>query len=392
MSAANTALTDALCKLVARGDYFWAALLGGLARVEDPSMPTIAVAWRRAKDSVTFTGLHLRYNADFVLAQDPAKLPWVLVHEGLHILAEHITRTQQWDLVANVAADLAVNSLIPQLGDSLPGPDGRPFPVQRPALYGYPDGQTFEWYLDRLRQDGAAQDKAAAQGGPGDGSLDDHGQWTDCPGGTELGAAAVKAAARAAEVAAKQMGESLGDKVRALLDSLYRTEALDWRKELQQFPADAEAFDQRQSRSRRNRRFGLDVPGLVAERRRRIAVGLDLSGSIGEEMLAAFWTQVGAMQAAGAEVILLPFDGAVRGVHELNPDEPPPEVTGGGGTCFQPVYDAATELGAVGLVMLTDGENFDQTTEPDYPVLFAIFGNPSHQRPWGRILHVSAEP
>ena len=66
---------------------------------------------------------------------------------------------------------------------------------------------------------------------------------------------------------------------------------------------------------------------------------------------------------------------------------------GGGCTDFRPVFDAIAALPEppACLIFLTDLEGWFPDTEPDYPVLWANFGNPQTKAPFGHTIHVPIE-
>ncbi|MGB5397432.1 MAG: VWA-like domain-containing protein, partial [Gammaproteobacteria bacterium] len=113
-----------------------------------------------------------------------------------------------------------------------------------------------------------------------------------------------------------------------------------------------------------------------------IVVAIDTSGSIGEDEIQEFITEVDAIKSqVRARVTLLTCDS------ELNYGCPwtfepwdefkfDVEIRGGGGTNFRPVFEWVDALdNAPGLVIyFTDAEGVFPEAEPDYPVSWLVKG------------------
>ena len=121
------------------------------------------------------------------------------------------------------------------------------------------------------------------------------------------------------------------------------------------------------------------TPDTIKKRGTRLAVALDTSGSIDEELLGRFLAEIAAMCAFNQRnLVLLIGDAAVHHIAEIDWTEVSRELslikyTGGGGTDFRPLIQAANEYEPDALVYLTDlyGETGE---EPDFPVIWATHG------------------
>ena len=142
----------------------------------------------------------------------------------------------------------------------------------------------------------------------------------------------------------------------------------------------------------RNYRFdnGIELPFAPDESKKRgtrLAVALDTSGSIDEELLGRFTAEIAAMcHYNQRNLVLLIGDAAVHQTLEIDWRDVSGELsrikyTGGGGTDFRPLIAAAAEYEPDALVYLTDlyGETGD---EPNFPVIWATHGV-SGDAPWG---------
>jgi len=135
---------------------------------------------------------------------------------------------------------------------------------------------------------------------------------------------------------------------------------------------------------------GVDLPfapDKFKKRAARLAVALDTSGSIDRELLDRFLAEIAALcEFNQRNLVLIIGDAEVHQIKEINWRDAVAELscikyTGGGGTDFRPLIEAASEYEPDVLVYLTDlyGEAGD---EPDFPVIWATYGA-SGKVPWG---------
>ena len=142
----------------------------------------------------------------------------------------------------------------------------------------------------------------------------------------------------------------------------------------------------------RNYRFenGIDLPFAPDESKKRgtrLAVALDTSGSIDPELLGRFTAEIAAMcHYNQRNLVLLIGDAEVHRIIEIDWTVATDELsrikyTGGGGTDFRPLINAAKDFEPDALVYLTDlyGETGE---EPDFPVIWATHGV-AGDAPWG---------
>ncbi len=134
------------------------------------------------------------------------------------------------------------------------------------------------------------------------------------------------------------------------------------------------------------------APDTIKKRGTRLAVALDTSGSIDEGLLGRFLAEIAAMCAFNQRnLVLLVGDAAVHQIREVNWRDASRELfalsyTGGGGTDFRPLIEAAAEYEPDALVYLTDlyGETGD---EPNFPVIWATYGA-AGKAPWGEQINL----
>lgn len=131
-------------------------------------------------------------------------------------------------------------------------------------------------------------------------------------------------------------------------------------------------------------------PNVKKKRGTRLAVALDTSGSIDESLLGRFLAEIAALCGFNQRnLILLVGDAKLHSAVEIDWRDAASELarikyTGGGGTDFRPLIEAAAEYEPDALVYLTDlfGETGDA---PDFPVIWAAHGI-CGTAPWGDVI------
>ena len=271
----------------------------------------------------------------------------------------------------NIATDLAINSHLQHLpeGGLIPG-EGK--------FEGLPKGQSAEWYLANMpdfeeedqgqKGNGAEQDGEGGQGGekgsnPGNGdgvpdSLDDHSGWSQCSNEVkEMAKERLKETVRkAAEEASKSNGwGSVSSSVRKDVMKMLETK-VDWRKVLRFFVKSSQRADRSSSIKRINRRYAYVHPGRKANRVAKLAVSIDQSGSVSDEMLSLFFAELNKLSAI-AEFVVIPFDTQVDEnlvyTWKKNKHQKPERVMMGG-TDFNAPTDYVNKGGFDGHIILTD--------------------------------------
>lgn len=187
------------------------------------------------------------------------------------------------------------------------------------------------------------------------------------------------AAQQATDMARKQ-GKLSADLERMFEKS--RESKVDWKTILKRFVENV--INKDYSWTTPNRRFlhtGLIMPGMMKENAPKIAIGVDTSGSITEEMLAEIspeLTQI-LLDVRPSSIDVYYCDAEVNHHDEYTPDDGEIVLVpyGGGGTAFQPVIDAIAEQDEPPscLIYFTDLYG-SEPSEPEYPVLWIVpYGN-----------------
>jgi len=308
---------------------FFAAISRMVNKSPSTALPTAGV--RINKDTMQYEML---YNPKFMASLSDDEKIGVLMHEFYHLVFDHVgTRlpeggmTKMW----NIATDLAINGL-PGVINRIPKiaciPGHGPFKD-------YPAEQSADYYMERLKNDpnqqpkegdpsnekgegqpsdeqGEGQPSDGSGNGAGSGSFDDHTGWGDVP--DEVKAIAeerlkevIKGAANEASKS-NNWGTVSSDCRKEIMERL--KSYVDWRKMLRYFIKATIRADKHSTIRRINKRYPRIHAGHKVQRFANIAISIDQSGSVGDDMLAAFFTELNEL-ASLATFTVVPFDTVV---------------------------------------------------------------------------------
>jgi len=352
---------------------FFAALSRKIEKRASTAIPTAGV--RVDPETAQF---EMIYNPEFFESLSEEHVRGVLKHEFYHLIFEHVTSRKPEGVnhkAWNIAADLAINShLVGELPEMACMPGVGPFED-------LPLGQTAEWYLANMPKneegdgegqgepgDGEPSDSQPGQGEGGEpGNFDDHSGWDDDSASPEQQAAnqmakerlkqAMKDAAQEASQSAKGWGSMSGEVKEEILKRL--ESKVDWRKVLRYFIKTSQRASRRSSVKRINKRYAYIHPGKKVQRQAKIAIAIDQSGSVCDEMLSAFFGELNGL-AKLAEFTVIPFDTEVPEdkvyVWKKGQNKAAERVSCGG-TCFNAPTDYVNKRGDFdGVIILTDME------------------------------------
>ena len=349
--------------LAARGlRPYYGRALAALQPVPRPGLGTVAVDkhWRLYVDPAWFAEQSPRHQAG-VLA----------CHEIEHLLRGHCGL-----LLSLLACDIAINDDVDPKDDMLP-PGGC-----YPHLYGLPDGQTEEWYADRL----PTTARPTCSGGSGAGCpLEDELALDDAanPGMSDTDADALRDQV-ADDVAAHVAAHGRGSVPAGII--VWATERraakaarpASWQAVLKLAVARAakQLGGRRGLQVARHRlgRRSTDDRLLPAYREPPITMGciVDTSGSMGGQggaVLSEVAALLRAVTGQGGRVRWVVADAAVT----HNAWRPPTQWRGGGGTDLCVAFDALKAVRLDAVVVLTDGDTPWPDSAP-WPVVVATTG------------------
>ena len=351
---------------------FFAALSRRIDKRSTTALPTAGVM----VDQKTAQFV-LMYNPDFFARLTDVQKLGVLKHEFYHLVFEHVTgRKPEGGLtkIDNICMDLAINShLRGELPEMCCMPGEGPFEWA-------PLGKTYEWYKanypkDDENEDGEGGEGEPGEGEPGDGtgeggqpgegsgggepgSFDDHSGWGEVDNTiNEIAKERLKEGIKKAAQEASQAG-SWGSVPAGCREDILEglRSRIDWKKALRYFVKTTQRANKRSTVRRINKRFPYIHPGKKVQRTAKIAISIDQSGSVDDEMLGLFFDALDKLSKI-ATFTVVPFDTEVCEDHVYEwkkGQKHKKERVRYGGTCFNAPTKWVNERNFDGHIVLTD--------------------------------------
>lgn len=394
-----TRLQKAMAGLLQRGPFYASVLMRQEQRAD------------QSTKNIWTDGRTLGFNPEWIEQQDMADLETVLEHEALHVVLGHHLRMgnrdeSQW----NEAADFSANAELLRAGRSIP-PGWHINPV-------YEGMSTEQIYRLRQSQEQGSEKPQDRPGSPdtgqGEGSPlrpDDRSENADWPKQGQPGEVRPMPAEDGGEMDASDLAQAEEEnremvaqcaqlaRARGLLPgSLDRlaekvlSPKVEWREVLRRwFKTKVKEDYSWLVPNRRYAHSGLYLPSRDGAKMGAVAVAVDLSGSISQEMISKFAGELQGIveEVKPTEVIVIYFDSRVRSVeHFVEGEEIKLMGKGGGGTSFVPAVQWLEDEGIEpeAMVYLTDLIG-PFPTDPGWPVLWAITGKASGA-PFGEEVHI----
>ena len=374
---------------------FFNHLLSGIVREISEEVPTAAV-------SFSGNNIKLLVNESFFLKElrSQSNRVAVIKHEALHLLFKHLFRTDIGNYdpkIFNIAADLVVNQFI----GSWKLPDGAITLALFPDLE---QNQTLEWYYEKLinpkknlvPESLAILEKILDEKNPKQG---DHSMWgalSNAKEQVEASAAEIeldRMIIQARERTPSKYWGTIPGEINKLIDTLIerRKPRVDWRRALRIFSSNSRRTYIFSTMHRISKRYGTR-PGIKVKQFQKIAVAVDTSGSVGVAELDIFFTEIHAMYMQGAEIEVIECDADIGRTYKYN-GHIPSEVSGRGGTVFDPVFEflRSNRLKHYdGCIYLTDGCASEPTIKPPCPLLWVITpdGDAGDHLLYGRVIRL----
>ena len=329
----------------------------------------------------------------------------IVEHEINHLLMEHFMRRgERTPFDFNVAADIAIDQLIVGLPNKercieLYHKAFKELPKEfdelicgslMPETYDLPNNLTCEEYYNLLQQNEKFKEDKAKGGtgdsveveidfGDGEGKqkvrvrvsgLDDHSKWDESTNeiSDELKQEKIKEWLK--RVVNSMEAGDIPSHVKVAIGNLFKTQTR-WREKLHRFLTRATLVTQKPSRKKLNRRFGLVYPGTATEFKLRLAVAIDESGSVSDELSTLFFSELRKINLVSPEIWMYQFDVECT-EPQLFKKFKKLEREKCGGTVFVPAIKKAEELKVDALIILTDGEANLNIPKPKIPVLWAL--------------------
>lgn len=364
MSKQQYSLENDLFRLL-REEPFFAAISRCVEKEAKREVGTAGV-------TITDDGVYkLYYNPDWFVTLSDTHRRGILKHEFYHLLFEHLNGRVEYDkknkseaMRHNIAFDLAINchikSELPEGG-------------QLPEKYNFPDFLSSEQYLGLLNEKYPPADGDSGEGMPGQ-PLDNHDGWDgdgegDGDGPEGQGSAAARAiakerlreAARKGAESAARSSHGWGNMHQSIREMIMRfiNGSVDWRSVLRNFIGNAQRANRSNTIKRINRRFPYIHAGRKTNHTAHIAIAIDQSGSVSDELLGLFFAELNGL-AKLATFTVVPFDTEVddKLVHQWKKGQrfEPVRVMQGGTNFDAPTEWVNKHPEIDGLIILTDME------------------------------------
>lgn len=376
-----TSISQAIVRLLEK-EMFYGELISQMRRIVDNKFPVVAGVC--IKDNIELHINEKRFN-ELPLNERTG----VLKHECEHILRDHIGRMKelcpevfkkteeiaeniiknQKFKAMNIAADLAINGQIQDI------PEWACFPKN----FDLPNGETTEWYLEQLKDNEKMKDCN---------EFDCHSIWGESDENKETLKEKIRQAINKAAKKTRAAGRMTAE--HELIVSTFNTNTLNWKQQLARFAARSLSAKVEDSRKKRNRRYGIKVPGSVKTEELHIGVAIDTSGSVSDRSLQQFMAEIEKMSRY-AKITVVEADSEIKNAYEFKKKKEY-ALSGRGGTAYQPAFDYFNKIKDIdGVVYFGDMDSSDTPKKPKYKVLWAIIGTQTPPASFGGKIYITED-
>jgi hypothetical protein len=348
-------------------------------------------------------GRKFYYNSRFIMLLKPKEVEFLVAHEVLHVVYDHMGRRGDRDpQIFNIANDYAVNADLKRhkVGEFI-----KSVPCLYEAKY---DGKASEYIYDDLMKnvEKISMDQLVEQ------MIDDHLDGDDeGDSDSEGGEKDSKGKGKRPKMSPEEREQLKQEIKQAILNAASSAEAgslplgverlikdvtnpvMPWRELIQTNLTSAIKTDFSWIRpSRRGWHMDAVMPGMTPGEEIDVDVYIDLSGSISNEQGKAFLSEVAGMMSAfdGYRINIACFDTDVYNPQTFTSENLDTvdeyELQGGGGTDFTCIFRHLKEEGRVPtrLIVFTDGYPFGSWGDPDYcDTTWIIHGDKDPNPPFG---------
>ena len=342
---------------------FYGLFLIGINKKFTDQIPTAGVS----KNGI---GMQLTINPEFYTNLNNLHRLGLIKHELLHIAFGHLLMRDLYSnhKLFNIAADLEINQYI----DSSKLPEGGLLLSSFPELKLPKKAGTKVYYnlLEQAQEDGTSPSLDSLMNKMDGESQYCHGTWDEFDELSEPDKKLLEKQVEhqlkdAAETTVKRQGNIPGE-FKDIIERLFHVEPakFDWKSYLKRFVGNSSVVYTKKLRRKYNKRYAAN-PGLKIKFKNHILVGVDTSGSVNNEELKEFFSELTHMHKTGHKITVAQCDTQLVSVQEFKPRKDW-EIHGRGGTSFQPVIDHFNEKKGVytALVYLTDGEAYSPENCP----------------------------
>jgi len=301
---------------------FLARCMLSIERRAEDKIPTAAIGFDQVNSRFA-----MYYNPEFMEKLSVKHRRGVILHELFHFINEHVTTrfpNPKYGKIWNFATDLAINS---HIEDRLPEfclvPGRGPFEDTDKWV----PKQTADFYFDILKKEQdeveekikewLEEHKDELENGDGSGNsfMDDHSTWDELDEGEGSGVTNEIAKLKAKEILregvkkASQKSNGWGTISQEMKDRIIKglTPTVDWRSLLRSFVKASQRCNKTKTIMKVNKRKPYQRPGSRQAHVANIAISIDMSGSVSDELLASFFTELDALSKL-ATFTVIPFD------------------------------------------------------------------------------------
>ena len=330
---------------------FYGLFLLGLSKVIDKSVETACVRKRGIN-------CELVINPEYWETQDDIQQLNLIQHEIYHIVFQHMFMTPFFKNheVLNVAADCEVNSYLQNLDDTW----------IVPSMFNAEPKLGTKTYYDIIMNQ--TPPPPPQRGGDGNGSnglpntKDDHSSWgkefQECSDAEkQLIQNQINSQIKTAAEQTMKMRGTIPAEMQAIVDELFKPKprVFDWKAYFRRMLGSIYDVNIKKTRRKESIRFP-GAAGIKHKKKVSILVAVDTSGSVNDEELKDFFSEITYIYKAGARITILECDAAISANYEYT-GKWTGKVHGRGGTDFQPVIDYYRKnmKDYAALVYFTDG-------------------------------------
>lgn len=395
---------EKVCVQLLLREPFYGHFLMGVPKAFDLAVPTAAVSLFERQM------VKLRINPQFWDSISEAHRYGLVKHEVLHIVLRHLVFLKNYAsrAIFNIAADLVVNQFIApeQLPDGAVTLDFFK-PLEKTQGLFLEKDKGVDYYYEKLLQFLQKQAKPAPESASGTGksgvSDEDHqkseavlrqmDQWLQeeseamakhrfweefaalDSSETRVMEQFIKNATKQAlqRTRLKTHGSLPGNLLEELEAAVADKPLVNWRRVLRLFAASSNSTFLKNTIRRPSKRYGV-VPGIRLNRRHDILLAVDTSGSIQQEDLALFFSEIYHIWRQGARITIVECDVDIQRIYPYR-GETPKSVAGRGGTRFDAPIRLANERMPDALMYFTDGYAPAPAISARMPVLWVLTHN-----------------
>ena len=331
---------------------FYGLFLLGLSKVIDKSVETACVRKRGIN-------CELVINPEYWETQNDIQQLNLLNHEIYHIVFQHMFMTTLFKNheVLNVAAGCEVNSYLQNLDNTW----------IIPSMFNAEPKLGTKTYYDIIMNQTPPLIPQGGGGNNGSNGLpntkDDHSSWgkefQECSDAEkQLIQNQINSQIKTAAEQTIKMRGTIPAEMQAIVDELFKPKprVFDWKAYFRRMLGSIYDINIKKTRRKESIRFP-GAAGIKHKKKVSILVAVDTSGSVNDEELKDFFSEITYIYKAGARITILECDAAISANYEYT-GKWTGKVHSRGGTDFQPVIDYYRKnmKDYAALVYFTDGE------------------------------------